>query len=66
MYDISARLIRTIVNRVVKDPGFQEEQWYGDNYANDTLANGIYFCEIIEKDVDGELRRYSSLAIFGK
>jgi len=66
MYDMSGKLVKTIINSQTKEPGISEEQWLGDNYAGDILANGIYFCEIVAKDEDGEHRRYTSLGIFGK
>lgn len=66
IYDMSGRVVRNIVNKESRDPGVNEETWAGANYSGDTLANGVYFCEIVARDEDGEHRRYSSLAIFGK
>jgi hypothetical protein len=66
IYDMSGRVVKTVVRNEAREAGISEEQWSGDNYAGEELANGIYFCEIAAKDDDGEYRRYSSLAIYGK
>jgi hypothetical protein len=66
IYDMSRRLIKNVVDNQSKDAGINEDRWNGTNYAGDTLANGVYFCEIVAKDSDGEHRRYTALAIFGK
>jgi hypothetical protein len=66
IYDMSGRVVKTVVSNETRDAGISEAQWAGDNYAGEGLANGVYFCEIVAKDDDGEHRRYSSVAIFGK
>ncbi|MEW6557849.1 MAG: FlgD immunoglobulin-like domain containing protein [Elusimicrobiota bacterium] len=70
IYDMSGRLVKTIVHNQQKAAGMHEEDtWDGTNYAGEKLANGIYFCEIIAKEfkIDGgQERRYTALAIFGK
>lgn len=66
IYDMSGRVVKTLVHEVEKDPGFHEEKWFGENYVGEILANGVYFCEIVAKDNTDEQRRYTSLAIFGK
>jgi flagellar hook assembly protein FlgD len=66
IYDMGGRLVKNIVDNIVREPGVSEETWDGSNYAGDTLANGVYICEIAATDDDGEHRRYTSLAIFGK
>ena len=66
IYDMSRRLVKTVVDNLVREAGISEDPWNGTNFANQELANGVYFCEIVAKDSDGEHRRYTSLAIFGK
>ncbi|MCX5778911.1 MAG: hypothetical protein NTU66_06835 [Elusimicrobia bacterium] len=66
IYDTGGHLVRTLLRRETRSPGINEEKWYGDNFSGADLANGIYFCEIVAKDSDGEHRRYTSLAILGK
>lgn len=66
IYDMGGRLIRSVVSNDSREPGINEETWYADNFAGADLANGIYFCEVVARDSDGEHRRYTSLAIFGK
>jgi len=66
VYDMSGRLVKTVTDNQLKSAGINEDEWAGANYAGEGLANGVYFCEITAKDADGEHRRYSTLAIFGK
>ncbi|MGA2091120.1 MAG: hypothetical protein ABSH12_06650 [Endomicrobiales bacterium] len=66
IYDTSRRLVKALITKEARNPGINEEKWSGDNFAGADLANGIYFCEVIAKDSDGEHRRYTSLAILGK
>jgi hypothetical protein len=66
IYDRSGRLVRNIVDNDARSAGINEETWAGINYTGEGLANGVYFCEVVAKDEDGEHRRYTSLAIFGK
>jgi hypothetical protein len=41
VYDISGRLVRTLVNRQM-DPGVYDEQWDGLNDRGEPVASGIY------------------------
>ncbi len=67
IYNIAGKLVRTLVEKVERRAGeHTEDRWFGDNYVRQDLANGIYFCEIIAEDDEGEHRRYQSLAIFSK
>lgn len=66
IYDMSGRLIRNVLENVAKDPGIVEDTWDGIGYTGEDMANGVYFCEIVAKDSDGEHRRYTALAIFAK
>jgi len=66
IYDMSGRLVKTVVDNLAREAGISEDPWSGANFASEELANGVYFCEIVAKDEDGEHRRYTSLAIFGK
>lgn len=66
IYDMSGRLVKTVVDNQSREAGVNEDFWNGRSYSSDSLANGVYFCEIAANDSDGEHRRYTSLAIFGK
>jgi hypothetical protein len=66
IYDRNGKLVRNIITNEARGAGIEEEAWDGANYAGDTLANGVYFCELIAKDSEGEHRRHSALAIFGR
>lgn len=66
IYDMSGRIVKNIVEAQSRGPGICEDKWYGNNFAGEELANGIYICEIKAKNENGENRRYTSLAIFGK
>ncbi len=65
IYDVSRKLVKTVVKREARKKGLNEDKWGGVDYANLSLANGIYFCEIIADDGD-EHRLYNAIAIFGK
>lgn len=66
IYDMGGRIVKAVVTNQWRDAGISEELWYGDNYSGVELANGIYICEVVAKDDEGEHRRYTSLGIFGK
>lgn len=67
LYDLSRQLIKVVSDAQNKLAGIHtEDKWDGTNYAEQTLANGIYFCELIVKDDEGEHRKYQPIAIFGK
>jgi hypothetical protein len=64
IYDQSGMLIKNIVDKQIRSPGIQEDNWFGDNFSGLSLANGIYFCEIIVKNSLGQFKHYTSLAVF--
>jgi len=67
LYDMSGRLVDTIADDQEKSSGeHNEDTWDGSNFANSILANGVYICELVAKNGDGEQRRYVTFAIFGK
>ena len=67
IYNMAGRLVKTVIMNEERGAGeHTQDKWFGDNYVREELANGIYFCEIIAEDDDGEHRYYQSLAIFGK
>lgn len=66
MYDMSGRLIRNVIDGTARDAGIVEDTWDGVGYTGEEMANGVYVCEIVAKDTDGEHRRYTALAIFAK
>ena len=65
IYDVSSGLVRTVIKGKKRNKGLNEDKWDGSNFAKKTLSNGIYFCEFIAKDEDGEHRTYQTIAIFG-
>ena len=66
VYDMSGRLVKAVTENQNRKAGTCEDAWTGQNYSGEILANGVYFCEIVANDDEGEHRRYSPLAIFGK
>jgi flagellar hook assembly protein FlgD len=42
IYDISGRLIRTLVDRTM-DPGVYAEEWSGRDAKGNAVASGVYF-----------------------
>jgi hypothetical protein len=66
IYNMGRKLIKNVIDNQARNAGTCEETWDGTNYAGDTMANGVYFCEVIAKDSEGEHRRYTAMAILGK
>ena len=67
LYDMAGKFIKTIIKNEERSEGeHNEDTWDGTNYADSRLANGVYVCELIVKNSEGEHRRYQTLAIFGK
>jgi len=66
VYNMGRKLVKNVIDNQSRNAGTCEDAWNGTNYAGDTMANGVYFCEVIAKDSDGEHRKYTSFAIFGK
>jgi hypothetical protein len=65
LYNTAGKVVKSVIDNQPRAAGLQEESWSGENYAGDTLANGVYCCEIVVRDSAGEHRKYSSVAIFG-
>ena len=65
VYDRSGKLVCRVVPSLKQIAGEYTVDWYAKNYAGDTLANGVYICEIKVKGVKEE-RRYISFAILRK
>jgi len=66
IYDMSGRIVKGVIEAQGRGPGLCEDPWNGTNFGGAGLANGVYFCEVKAKNEDGEFKRYTSLAIFGK
>jgi mannan endo-1,4-beta-mannosidase len=49
IYDVSGRLVRTLVDGVVK-PGRHAAVWNGTNEAGESVGSGIYFCTMEAPD----------------
>jgi len=45
IYDATGRVVRSLVDDI-KNPGYYQTPWKGDNDAGRRLSNGIYFCRI--------------------
>ncbi|MGM0441831.1 MAG: FlgD immunoglobulin-like domain containing protein, partial [Elusimicrobiota bacterium] len=63
IYDTSRELVKSVVEDVERDKGQNEETWDGSNLSGNSLANGIYYVELIV-EMDKEYRRYQRIAIF--
>ncbi|MFW6134898.1 MAG: hypothetical protein ACOC5R_04925 [Elusimicrobiota bacterium] len=65
IYDTAHRLVRTVVKKEKRNKGLNKDLWYGRNFADSNLANGIYYCEI--KTISPEKQRaYHPIAILGR
>ncbi len=53
LYDISGRIIRTLVNDE-QIPGSHDVQWNGTNNDGISVASGTYFYRLIATNADGE------------
>jgi hypothetical protein len=66
IYNQAGFLIKNIINNEFKPAGINEEEWFGENFAGEKLANDVYFCEVIAKNKNGENRYYTSIILFRK
>jgi len=66
IYNQAGFLIKNIINNELKPAGINEEEWFGENFAGEKLANDVYFCEVIAKNKNGENRYYTSVILFRK
>ena len=55
IYDVSGRLINTIINRDI-EPGYHSVKWNGRNFSGDAVPTGIYFIQV-ESGKDLGLRK---------
>ncbi|MDR2818051.1 MAG: hypothetical protein LBB37_01245 [Endomicrobium sp.] len=65
IYDRAGKFISKVIEKVSSVEGANYTDWDAKSYAGDSLANGIYICEIIT-DNGKENRRYRSFAILRK
>jgi hypothetical protein len=65
IYDRAGKFISKVIEKVSSVEGANYADWDAKSYAGDSLANGIYICEIIT-DSGKENRRYRSFAILRK
>jgi len=65
LYDKAGKIVKKLENPS-GNAGTNEIEWDGKNYAGETLATGVYICEIIANSSDGKHRRYTALAIVGR
>ncbi|MDR1943031.1 MAG: hypothetical protein LBQ04_02810 [Endomicrobium sp.] len=65
IYDRAGKFISKVIEKVSSVEGANYTGWDAKDYAGDSLANGIYICEIIT-DNGKENRRYGSFAILRK
>jgi hypothetical protein len=66
IYNQAGFLIKNIINNEFRPAGINEEEWFGENFAGEKLANDVYFCEVIAKNKNGENRYYTSVILFRK
>ncbi len=66
IYDSARRLVKTVIKSAGKSRGLNESTWNGTSFGGSSLANGIYFCELIAESAKKEYRVYQAIAIFGK
>ena len=62
IYDSGRSLVRTLLKKERRRAGLNEENWDGKNFAGKTVANGIYYAEIIAEG-SVEDRRYLPVAV---
>jgi hypothetical protein len=65
IYDRAGKFISKVIDKLPGAEGANYTEWKAKSYARDSLANGIYICEIIT-DNGKEDRRYRSFAILRK
>lgn len=68
LYNKAGKIVRKLIQSSYEygKAGTNEIEWDGKNYAGETLATGVYICEIIANSSYGEQRRYTALAIVGR
>jgi len=66
IYNQAGFLVKNIINNEFRPAGINEEEWFGENFAGEKLANDVYFCEVIAKNKNGENRYYTSVILFRK
>ncbi|MDR1195020.1 MAG: hypothetical protein LBL00_00915 [Endomicrobium sp.] len=66
IYDRAGKLVSQVLNSVSKPAGENKVTWNAKSYAGDSLANGVYICEIITTSGGKENKRYKSFAILRK
>jgi len=66
IYNQAGFLVKNIINHQFRPAGINEEEWFGENFAGEKLANDVYFCEVIAKNKNGENRYYTSVILFRK
>ncbi|MCK4255265.1 FG-GAP repeat protein [candidate division WOR-3 bacterium] len=65
IYDVSGRLIKTLVN-YRQNPGLYRVKWDGRDNKNDKVSGGIYFCELKVKRSKGlRVKRTKKLVFLG-
>ncbi|MFA7073782.1 MAG: FlgD immunoglobulin-like domain containing protein, partial [Endomicrobiaceae bacterium] len=68
LYNKAGKIVKKLIQSSYEygKAGTNEIEWDGRNYAGETLATGVYICEIIANSSYGEQRRYTALAIVGR
>jgi len=64
IYDIKGRLIKELVDKVPKYPGWSVEQWDGTDESGKVVKNGRYFIVIIAESDGEKVSKTSHLAVF--
>ncbi|MEK7397465.1 MAG: FlgD immunoglobulin-like domain containing protein, partial [Candidatus Poribacteria bacterium] len=64
IYDIKGNLVRELVNKIPKYPGWNAEQWDGTDESGKVVKNGRYFVVITGESNGEKISKTSHLAIF--
>ncbi|MGB9596392.1 MAG: FlgD immunoglobulin-like domain containing protein, partial [Candidatus Poribacteria bacterium] len=64
IYDIKGKLIKELVEKIPKYPGWNAEQWDGTDESGKIVKNGRYFVVIIAESDGEKISKTSHLAVF--
>ncbi|MFH0778288.1 MAG: T9SS type A sorting domain-containing protein [Candidatus Eisenbacteria bacterium] len=56
VYDVSGRLVKTLIGGVGMDPGGHNATWDGRNNAGRVVSSGVYFCKLVAGDKFAETK----------
>lgn len=65
LYNSGGRLVRRLISSEVYSDGIHEVLWDGRGLSASSVANGVYYCEIIA-EASSEYRKYTVIAVNAK